>query len=97
MLKQGETTGLWVEFKNHDAEMRKKLQKTKVLEKTPIETTIETPMKTTMKNQKTHMKILETIALNPNITIPALAKQFDRSESAVWRSIQKLQKEAYLK
>ena len=75
--------------------MRKKLQKTKVLKKTPIETTIETPMKnqkthmkiqkTHMKTQKTHMKILETIALNPNITIPALAKQLDRSESAVWR------------
>ena len=39
---QGETTGLGVEFKNHDAEMRKKLQKTKVLEKTPKKTHMKT-------------------------------------------------------
>ena len=50
-----------------------------------------------MKSQKTHMKILETIALNPKITIPSLAKQLDRSESAIRISIQKLQKESYLR
>ena len=55
---RGETTGLWVEFKNHDIKINKKLRKIKKLEKTeqktpietPIETLIETPIENTWKN-----------------------------------------------
>ena len=79
---RGETDGLWVEFKNHDAEMRKKLQKTEVLEKTPI---------------KTPIKILEILALNLNMTISELAQKIDKSESATWRAVRNLRKSGHLK
>ena len=54
---QGETTGLWVEFKNHDSEMRKKLQKTKVLEKTPIETHMKPSEIATLQAIKDQMSL----------------------------------------
>ena len=66
--------------------MRKKLQKTEVLKETREEMTLETPI-----------KILEILALNPNITILELAQQIDKSESATWRTIRSLRKSGYLK
>ena len=62
----------------------------KTMEKTPIETPIETPI-------KTPIKVLKILALNPNITIPELAQQIDKSESATWRTVRKLQKEGRIK
>ena len=43
---RGETNGLWVEFKNHDIEIKKKLRKNNSLEKDEQKVTIETPMET---------------------------------------------------
>ena len=88
----GSESDIYVEFKNHEEDMAKKIaeETQKTGEKTPMKTHIETPM-------KTHMKILEILFLNPNMTIPELAQKINKSESAVWRSIQKLQKEGYLK
>ena len=99
----GETTGLWVEFKNHDAEMRKKLEETKILEKNPLKTKeigilkeIEKRMSLKM-SVKVSVKMLELLILNPKITIPKLAKEIDKSERTVNRILKKLQKEGYLK
>ena len=43
------------------------------------------------------MKILEILALNPNITIPELAQKIDRSESATKRAVRNLRKSGHLK
>ena len=107
----GETTGLWVEFKNHDAEMRKKLQKTEVSAKTPLKTPMkpsemavlqeirdQMTQKMALKTtQKMALKTLELLILNPKITISELAQKTDKSERTVKRMLQKLQKEEYLK
>ena len=58
---RGETDGLWVEFKNHDTEMRRKLQKTEVLEKTPP----KTPPKPPKTLPKTPPKPLKTLPKTP--------------------------------
>ena len=143
---RGETDGLWVEFKNHDAEMRKKMQKTEVLKKTPLKTTPKTPLKTTPKTPlkttpktplkttpktplkttpktplkttpktplkttpktplkttpktplKTPEKILSLLSINKYMTVTELMQNIDKSESAIKRAIQKLQKEGRLK
>ncbi|MDE0518064.1 MAG: winged helix-turn-helix transcriptional regulator [Bdellovibrionales bacterium] len=82
----GSESHIHVEFKNHEADMAEKLAKKAVLQDTGEKT-----------HMKTHMKILEILSSNPDITITELARQIDKSESAVWRVIQKLQKEGYLK
>ena len=87
---RGSESHIQVEFKNHDADMAEKLAKKAVLQ----DTGGKTPLKTHMK---THMKILEILSSNPDITIAELARYIDKSESAVWRAIQKLQKEEYIK
>ena len=103
LVFRGETTGLWVEFKNHDAEMRKKLQKTEDLEKTPIETPMKPSEVTILKEiedqmaLKVTLKVLELLILNPKMILPELAQQIDKSERTVKRMLKKLQKEGYLK
>ena len=97
---QSYKTAVCVEFKNHEADMRKKSAKAekKTAPKTTSETPLKTPMKTHMETpMKTHMKILGILNSQPNMTIPELARQIARSESAVWRAIKKLQKENHLK
>ena len=79
-----EETGLQVQFKNHDADMRRKLEK------------MNTKMNTEM-NTEMNTKILEILRLNPNMTIPELGKQISKSKSTVWRAVKDLQKEGYLK
>ena len=57
-------------------------KKTEVLDKKPL---------------KTPIKILEVLALNPNITIPELAQKIDRSKSATKRAVRNLRKSGHLK
>jgi len=67
--------GLWVEFALQEA-------------RTPVETLVETPGKT---QGKTPARILELLQKNPNLTVPDIALQISKSESAVQRGILKLQ------
>ena len=46
---------------------------------------------------KTPLKILEMLADNPNMTIPELAEQIERSESATKRAVRNLQKSGHIK
>ncbi len=66
--------------------MAEKLAKKAILEKTREKTPLKTPE-----------RILSLLARNKNMTVTELMQQIDKSESAVWRAIQKLQKEGYLK
>ena len=80
--------------------------KTEVLEKTPLKTTPKTPLKTTPKTPlkttpktplKTPEKILSLLSINKYMTVTELMQNIDKSESAIKRAIQKLQKEGRLK
>ena len=86
---RGSKTDICLEFKNHEADMRKKLER-KAGEKGAPDVTMKMTMKMTMK-------ILEILSVNPKATIPELARQIAKSESTVWRIIKKLQNEGYLK
>ena len=78
----GSKTDICVEFKNHEADIEKAVDKGKTPMKTPIETPIE---------------IIKILAINSSITIPELADEIGKSESATWRAIKKLQKEDRIK
>ena len=71
--------GLWVEFAWQEA-------------RTPVETPGKTLVETPGKTQgKTPARILELLQKNPNLTVPDIALQISKSESAVQRGILKLQ------
>ena len=89
----GSESHIYVEFKNHDADMAKKLAKKPVLEETREKTPLKTPLELTLK---TPVKILKTLAENPNITIPELAKVIDRSASATKRAVRRLRQLGYI-
>ena len=93
---RGEPTGLWVQFKNHDADMKKELEKKKnmVIIKSKRKVTLKTPLKVTLK---TPLKILEMLTENPDMTIPELARGINKSKSAVKRAVRKLKRENRLK
>ena len=94
---QSYKTAVCVEFKNHEADMRKKSEE-KAEKPIAPEMNMEMTMKMTMKmNMEMTMKILEILSLNPNATILDLARQTAKSESTVWRTIKKLQKRGDLK
>ena len=77
--------GLWVEFAWQEA-------RTPV--ETPGKTLVETPGKTL---GNTPARILELLQENPNFTVPEIALQISKSESAVQRGILKLQVAGRLK
>ena len=93
---RGEPTGLWVQFKNHDADMKKELEKEKntATVKSKRKVTLKTPLKVTLK---TPLKILEMLTENPDMTIPELARKINKSKSAVKRAVRKLKRENRLK
>jgi len=76
-----ERTGLWVEFGFP-------LSGVEPTTETPVKTLVETPGKTP---GKTPARILELLQKNPNLTVPDIALQISKSESAVQRGILKLQ------
>jgi ATP-dependent DNA helicase RecG len=76
-----ERTGLWVEFGFP-------LSGVEPTTETPVKTLVETPGKTP---GKTPPRILELLQKNPNLTVPDIALQISKSESAVQRGIMKLQ------
>ena len=76
-----ERTGLWVEFGFP-------LSGVEPTTETPGKTLVETPGKTP---GKTPARILELLQKNPNLTVPDIALQISKSESAVQRGILKLQ------
>ena len=60
--------------------------------KTLVETPVETPGKTLVETPgKTPARILELLKKNPTLTVPDIALQISKSESAVQRGILKLQ------
>ncbi|MCY4513504.1 MAG: winged helix-turn-helix transcriptional regulator [Bdellovibrionales bacterium] len=82
----GSESDIYVEFKNHDADMAEKLTKKDISEETPLKTPLKTPE-----------RILSLLAMNRNMTVSELMQQMDKSESAIKRAIKKLQREGYLK
>ena len=74
---RGSKTDICLEFKNHEADMRKKLGRKSKEKGTP-----DVTMKMTIKMT---MKILEILSVNPKSTIPELERQIAKSESTVWR------------
>ena len=89
---RGSKTDICLEFKNHEASMRKKLKEKN--KKTEPMLTKKTVKETTHTMDITILKIL---SLDPKATIPDLAKQIAKSQSTVWRIIKKLQKEGSIK
>ena len=89
---RGSKTDICLEFKNHEASMRKKLKEKN--KKTEPMLTKKTVKETTHTMDITILKIL---SLDPKATIPDLAKQIAKSQSTVWRIIKKLQKEESIK
>jgi predicted HTH transcriptional regulator len=63
-----------------------------------VEPTTETPVETLGKTLgNTPARILELLQENPNLTVPEIALQISKSESAVQRGILKLQVAGRLK
>ena len=47
--------------------------------------------------QETPMKILEILSLSENMTVVEISKKIEKSESATWRALRKLQQQGALK
>ena len=97
----GYTTDICIEFKNHEADMRKKLAKSdqdfsvsvnrqKIREKM-------TPKMTPKPALKTTEKVFFFLAKNQNMTVPELIYQTGKSTRTIKRAIKKLQEEGRLK
>ena len=93
----GSESDIYVEFKNHEADMAKKIAK---MEETREKMTGKIPKPAILKeteaqmtvqvNLKMPLKILELLLFNPSMTISELAEKINKSRSTTKRAVHRL-------